>query len=313
MRTGIQPGKKGIASVVTLQLSLPILAPAHRHSLIVAMQAAFGAQQSSDIVRPGEVYRSDDVASGYPVVTAHQTLKATLRFVSDADNHSVNCPAITSGPGAYCVMTGDCREICTAPWQSPLATPDGAYPAYIVAHPTWRYTTLDGQVVADTAPDFDVRQAQTAAWNDMFDERPMPITITWDGANWHVNARIEGDTLPSGLPDPVCATTEDEIAIQEVYPPELPGGAGYQWAYIPGAPATEGCLAVVVPENVQGTPTANLGPVEASGLMILHRFGVSLAANAATHNYWPFLPVADSTEQAIAQKLAQRLPAVLGV
>ena len=311
-RIGIQPGKKGIASVVMLQLSLLMLAPAYRHSLLVAMQAAFDAQQSSDIVRPGEVYRSDDAASGFPVMVAHQPLRATLRFASDAEDHILTCPAIDSGPGEGCMMVGDCLELCAAPWQTPIPPPGAAYQAYIVAHPTWRYTTLDGRVVADNAPDFDVRQAQTAIWYELFDERPMPITIAWDGANWHVSTHISGEIQPTDLPNPACATMQDEIAVEEVSPPELPDGSQYTWEYIPGDPASQGCLAVVVPENVAGTPTGDLSNVVTSGFVLLHRFGVMLAANTATHRYWPFLPLADAYEQAIAQKLARRLPAVVG-
>jgi hypothetical protein len=48
-------------------------------------------------------------------------------------------------------------------------------------------------------------------------------------------------------------------------------------------------------------------------ILLLHRFGVLLAANAATPCVLErCLPVADAYEQALAQRLAQKLPAITG-
>jgi hypothetical protein len=151
---------------------------------------------------------------------------------------------------------------------------------------------------------------QSDLWHEVFDERPTPIDISWDGADWHASAPISGEIQPTDLPNPVCATTQDEINYQEVNPPELPDGSQFRWEYIPGDPAALGCLAVVVPENIAGTPTADLSDVATSGFVLLHRFGVMLAANAATHRYWPFLPLADAYEQALARTLAQQNPSL---
>ena len=294
-RTGIQPGKKGIASVVMLQLSLLMLEPTYRHSLIVAMQAAFDAQQSSDIVRPGEVYRSDNAAWGFDVVTTHQPLRAALRFVSDAEDHTLTCPAIDSGPGEGCMMIGDCLELCAAPWQTSIPPPGAAYQAYIVAHPTWRYTTLDGRVVADNAPDYDVQQGDV--WYEIFDERPTPVDITWDGANWRVNALVSGEAQDE-LPNPVCAATQDDIAFGYLSPPSSGGWQATTMAYIPSNPGAAGCLLVV-------SVTAQ------EPLLLLHRFGVLLAASdSAAYSFGHVLPMADAYEQALARKLAQQNPSL---
>lgn len=290
-RTGIQPGKKGIASVVTLQLALPMLAPAYRHALVVAMQSALDAERSSEIVRPGEVYRSDDAALGFPVMVAHQPLRATLRFVLDAENHNVVCPAIDSGPGVHCMMNGDCRELCTAPWQSPPGAPGGAYQAYIVAHPTWRYTALDGHVVAENAPDIAVQP--DGPWYDVFDERPIPITITWDGAQWRASVVISGNTAPGELPNPVCGTAEDEIPYS-LSPPTPAGWQAVAATYVPGAPPATGRLLLM---TVPGERP----------ILLLHRFGVMLAANdAARRSLGVYLPVVDAYERTIAQELARQ-------
>lgn len=295
-RTGIQPGKKGIASVVTLQLALPMLAPAYRHTLLVAIQAAFDAKQSSDIVRPGEVYRGDDAASGYPVVVAKQSLRATLRFVSDADNQGVSCPAITSDPGEDCMMNGDCRELCTAPWQDSLAATGDTYQAYIVAHPAWRYTTLDGRVVADNAPDFDVQGAEQSTgtvWNESGDDLPTPITISWDGSAWKVSASVGVRSPFSSLPDITCVSAWAEIQFSFLSPPTSAGWPAVTTTSIPGNPVGEGCLLVLT------APTLN-------PLFLLHRFGVMLAVNNEAQSLGQNLPIADAYERAIAQTLARQ-------
>lgn len=296
-RTGIQPGKKGSASVVTLQLALPMLAPAYRHSLIVAIQAAFDEQQSSDTVRSGEVYRSDDAALGYPVVVAKQPLKATLRFVSDADYHDVDCPAITSDPGEECMMNGDCRELCTSPWQDSLPAPADAYNAYIVAHPTWRYSSFDGRVLADNAPDFDVQRAAQstgAAWYEPIDELPVPITISWEGSAWKVSASVGVRSPFSSLPDITCVSAWAEIQFGFLSPPTSAGWQAVTPTSIPGNPVAEGCLLALT--------APGLNP-----LFLLHRFGVMLAVNdAAEHSLGRILPMADAHERAIAQTLARQ-------
>ncbi|MGE5333627.1 MAG: hypothetical protein ACM3N4_02920, partial [Nitrososphaerota archaeon] len=136
MRLGIQPGKKGIAHVVMVQLSLKLLSPTYRTTLLAAMQAALDAQQSSDIIRPGERYVN--LAQGGVPQVASQPLRATLRFVLDAENPQAQCPALQSGLGSSCMMNGDCRELCTATWQDQADASSPSWRAYIVAHASWR-------------------------------------------------------------------------------------------------------------------------------------------------------------------------------
>lgn len=306
-RLGIQPGKKGIAHVIMVQLSLKLLSPTYRTTLLAAMQAALDAQQSSDTIRPGERYVIL-AQSGFPQV-ASQPLRATLRFVLDAENPQAQCPALQSGVGSTCMMNGDCRELCTAPWQSQSDTTNGTWRAYIVAHVSWRITTLAGQVVADNQPD--------AGGYLQFlghDEHPIPITIGWDGSQWSVSATLDASEAGSPFSAPACLAAQDEVAFQEVLPPELPGqaggGIGVSWQYIQGDPIAVGCLMAAVPMDAQGVPDTSPRGLANAGL-ILHRFGVDLAANVAAQRYWPDMPVADAYEQSIAQTLAQKLPAVV--
>ena len=63
-------------------------------------------------------------------------------------------------------------------------------------------------------------------------------------------------------------------------------------AYIPGVPVASGCLIVM---TVAGQPP----------LLVLHRFGVALAANATAARTLccPVLPIADAYEQQLAQRI----------
>lgn len=302
-RLGIQPGKKGIAHVVTMQLSLKILSPTYRTTLLAAMQAALDAQVSSDTVLPGEHYMNL-AQSGFPQV-ASQPLRATLRFVLDAENPQAQCAALQSSMGDNCTMNGDCRELCTAPWQSQSDTSSARWRAYIVAHASWHITTLAGQVVADNQPD-------TGSYLQFLghDEHPIPITIGWDGSQWSVSAALDGSEPGSPFSAPACLSAQDEVAFQEILPPEIPDATGAIWIYIPGEPIASGCLAAAVPLDLKGVPDTSARGLANAGL-ILHRFGVDLAANAAAHRYWPDMPVADAYELPIAQALAQKLPAVV--
>ena len=309
LQVGILPGKKGIASVVSLQLSLTNLVPAYHITLLAAIRAALDARQSSEVVRVGESYLESTINGPIPVVVT-QPLRATLSFVSDAENQQAQCPALNAGPGANCMMNGDCREICTAPWQISPASADSVWQTYVVAHPEWSYATLDGRVVADDQPDIGGQLQFLGS-----DEHPVPITIGWDDAQWQVHADFDAAIAGSPFGDPACMTAQDEVGYQGVSPPELPGqsagGVGVVWLYVPGVPSAVGCLAAALPENVEGTPDTSAQGMAVAGL-ILHRFGVPVAANAAAHHYWPELPLADAYEQALAQRLTQKLPAIAG-
>lgn len=80
---------------------------------------------------------------------------------------------------------------------------------------------------------------------------------------------------------------------------QLPGATiPLSWVYASRLPATDGCLAAA---HVQEAPASAL-PQDA---LLLHRFGVLLAANDVAHRLWPTLPVADSNEQQLAQNLLE--------
>jgi len=290
LQVGILPGKKGVASDVSLQLSLANLAPAYRSSLDAAIQAALDAQQSSEIVRKGESYLSYTTAGSSSVV-ATQNLQATLSFVSDAENPQAQCVAIDSGPGADCAMNGDCRELCTAPWQSLPTSWGGSWQAYTVAHEEWSYLTLDGHVVAANQPDIG-GELQFLS-NSSF---PVPLTINWDSSNWNVAANIAVGGPTSPLPYLTCASAWATVQFNYLSPPTPADWSVTTSYYVPGDPPATGCLlAVTVPGQAP--------------ILLLYRFGVLLAGNAATLCVLGrCLPVPDVYEQALVRQLAKRLP-----
>lgn len=297
LHIGIQPGKKGIASVAAFQLSLANLVPAYRIALLTHIHTALDAEQSSEIVRPGERYLGaySEINHDIEPVVAAGSLRATLGFVSDAENSQAQCPAIQSGPGANCLMNGDCREICTAPWQSPQDTPGAAWQAYIVAHASWRYTTLDGHVVADNQSDIG-GQLQFLGSNEL----PAPVAIRWDGTNWNVSTAF-GVQSTGELPVPVCGALWSELQYGSFGNP--PSSGGWQASavrYIPATSPAQGCLALI---TTPGLPT----------LLIMQRFGVLITANAAALSWWPMLPTADPYERQLAQRiLTAPMPSVAG-
>ncbi|HEY7340270.1 MAG TPA: hypothetical protein VH591_05285 [Ktedonobacterales bacterium] len=298
LQVGILPGKKGIASVATLQLSLKTVAPAYHGSLLAAIQGALDTKQSSDLVRLGELYvgQYNPTSQRSVPLVATQPLRAVLSFVSDVENPNAQCPAIGSGPGEYCMMNGDCREICIAPWQTPPTSQGGAWQAYIIAHASWHITTLDGHFIEQDPP--DVGGISNLLGNNEF---PVPIAINWDGSNWHVDAMVGVRDQSSPLPDLVCASAWADVQNSFVVPPDPGGWQAVKVAYIPGVPAASGCLLIM---TVAGKPP----------MFVLHRFGVALAANAAAAHglCCPALPIADAYEQAIAQQLARQLPETAG-
>jgi hypothetical protein len=294
LQVGILPGKKGVASVVSLQLSLATLTPTYSESLLDAIRAALDARQSSEVVRTGESYLRSTINGPFPVV-ATQPLRATLRFVSDAENPTAQCIAIDSGPGADCAMNGDCRELCAAPWQSPPTSWGGSWQTYVVAHEEWEYSTLQGRVVAANQP--DIGGSLQFLSNSSF---PVPMTINWDGSTWNVHANIGNSGPSTPLPDLTCASAWATIQFGYFSPPTSAGWGAVTTYYIPGDPPATGCLfAVTVPGQAP--------------IFLLHRFGMLLATNAATPCILGrCLPVPDAYEQALAQQLAQKLPAVAG-
>ncbi len=159
---------------------------------------------------------------------------------------------------------------------------------------------MDGQVLAHDVPDnslWDFATGQT------IDESLVPLRITWDSLGWHVTVSHDASASDAGFFDPACAAAQDEVQLslslrwmrgRAIYP---------QWQYASGSVPAVGCIALGSPQPNPGT-TPTPSSSQAAVAYCLHRFGVNLAANALAQRYWPYLPVADTREQLLAQQLA---------
>lgn len=122
------------------------------------------------------------------------------------------------------------------------------------------------------------------------------LHILWTTKGWQVSIQHVDNTLPeiNVVYDPACMSLVETVQSQTAY--GITHGSNPQnvhWQFFVGTNHAAGCLGVATPEYTHK-------PI----VYFLYRFGVMLAANAAAHDGFPDVPVADSYEQAIAQQIA---------
>jgi len=267
----IGPGT--IIKLLSFQDTLNDLLAAQASALTRQIQAKLDALQRSEVVRPGEYY-VHDIPTGIQGNVTDQPLRATLHYRLDTKPSSNLCIMLN-----LCQIDGEeCATLCTVPKQQASSWEAGA-----VVQTLWDYTTLDGSDVAN-GPD---AMAGAAGY-----EHLVTLYITWDGANWQVSLDPE-NPLESYVNNLTCASAEDDIAQN----PQLVG----QWRLVPASNAAAGCLALATVYENDGGLSSPSHPIVA---YCLHRFGVFLAANDAAHRLWPFMPLADAYEKALAAQLA---------
>ena len=301
------PGASGSPdSIINFAVSLAMLSSAQRTALIQAAQQALDSKKSTEMVRPGEVYTLASDRMGAPnsacklalsvalcYTTAQQPLRATLRFQLDTDT-SRNGPCIAG----ECTVDGqDCRLFCDSPFLGgPVAaTPAPAWEPFAIVHALWQFAAPDGRIIVPEQADTFIR--------GMEDEHFVPLSITWDGRQWHVTTPDLNAHIPSN--DPACDAAQGDAynlinATQSLQ-------SGFSYSAVPGVTSASGCLIVISSQPYPGvtpTPTTSSSPVA----YCLHRFGVLLAVNDAAHRLWPFLPVADAYERQVAQQLLAHQP-----
>lgn len=213
-----------------------------------ALEAAIHQQLAVDAtpatVAPGERYRAADGA----IATATQPLRATLvsQPAGDASNNASFCSSF----------------LCSEPFDP--SQPTDAWLVNADVREGFRYTTLDGQVVADLAPFGEPRQASG-------DPRQYLIQfqVRWDGT-WQVTkdpaafagTRLDPCRLASGLA-PYGGfsgrSSLDPFTIDRTFAAPHPA---------------DGCVVVLVPSPSNPNPPA--GSID-----YLYRFGVLLAATPA--------------------------------
>jgi hypothetical protein len=287
------------AWVIRFSLDLNMLPDRQRTALTQATQAALDTLQSTGMVQPGEQYV--DMSSSHSMNTAVRPLYATVHFQLDT-NLTAQASCVAQGTGQACVFQGvDCRLFCPVPSQAETPSPsENSWGVFAAMRPIWDYATLDGKVVASNQPD-------SMAGDNMKNEYLVKLYITWDSIEWHVTVP-HGNTPHVTLPrdnttmfsigDPVCASALDDIVSLGGYYSATGGFEPVDLRFDSGPKSADGCLVVETPHK--DSPISSSFPV----IFLFHRFGIILAANDAAHRYLPFLPLADTYEQKLAQQLA---------
>lgn len=286
-----------LISVITFHESLATLPNDQRTTLIQTAQAAIANMQSTETVYTGEQYV--DISGNQSTITSTQPLHAILHFQLDTSAESY-VPCLQQGTQQVCNFEGqDCHLFCPRPGeQQQLPRLMQAWPVFAVIDASWKYTTLSGQGIASDQPD--------TSGENINDEHLVALNITKDEAGWHVTIPSTNSSNQT-FNDPACASAQDEIGTDGEF--GVTGGsieAMISWRFTTAPNRAAGCLAIGTPQSIITTPPQPPPPTA----YLLHRFGILLAANEAAQMYWPFLPVADSYEQHLAQQLANQTTAL---
>ncbi len=303
----IPPMSGGTSSYISFPTDLTMLSTVQRAALLQATQAVLDSRQSSEMVRAGDLYAQTAEVAGpnSPSCTvlqvaalcfanAHQPLKATLRLQLDTTSWSrVSCA------GGACASNGqNCHLFCTPFF---YAASDGRvsstlWQATVHVQLFWRFSALDGRLVADNQADTFIRGQQ----NDI----AMPLNITWDGQRWGVSMSVTGDYAYSG--DPVCdAAMNDLYNLENAVPATTRQDTQSSMKAIQGTTFASGCLIEFkMQTGLFPVPTPTAPPPVVA--YVMQRFGVLLAVNSAAHRLFPFLPVTNAYEKQLAQRWAGR-------
>jgi len=299
----IPPASGGTDSYISFPADITLLSPQQRNALLQATQAAFDRQQSSEMVRAGELYAqtAEGGGSNLPSCTvlqtaalcltdAHQTLRATLRLQLD----TTSWPRVSCAGGACSSEGQNCHLYCVPfAYDAPdLPVSSTIWPASVYVQLLWQFTTLRGQVIADNQANTFIRGQQ----NDI----PMSLNVTWNGRQWGVSVASISDYVYAG--DPVCAAAMDDLYnLESAVPAATAHDIETSMNPIQGTTFASGCLIEFqLQNNVVRTTTPNVSPPLVADIM--QRFGVLLAVNDVAHRLFPFLPVANTYEKQLAQQ-----------
>ena len=290
------PPTGNINGYVHFPTNLSMLPTALRTGLFKAAQAVLDAQQSSEMLQPGELYAQNAVpvtantgsctvlqSAAFCFATAHQPLKATLRLqLGNGIEQDIPCTSGICDSGNQ-----NCRLFCDLPAfvEFDRKLPHATWQASIQVQLLWQFTTLDGQVVKENQADTFILGQQNAV--QFF------LNITWNGRQWTVRPNSPDEAFTAD--DPVCYAAYGDLSTLV-----LASDPQSEVQQIPGSTPASGCLLKIL-SGTSGTPppTASLSTTA----YVIQRFGVLLAVNATAHRFWPFLPVADPYTQHIAQQL----------
>jgi hypothetical protein len=235
-----------------------------------ALEEAVGAQilppSTPTTIRPGEHYQRDDGS----VAVASEPLMAT--FVASLEPPDRSTPSSSELCDSFCDVSGSGQSN------------GGTWDIRVRMNGAWRVTAASGKVVVSHAPlmsstelniDFD-----TGSYLEQW------LGVLWSG-RWQVNARSDYSLTP------ICDAASQMVSIVIGSTPQLSvNGVNTH----PARLAEQGCLvAVSVGDDSSNTST--------SELYLYYRLGVLLAANDAAAHTFPTLPVASSSERALAVQI----------
>jgi hypothetical protein len=295
------PELTGTAGTVSFPTRLSVLSAAQRTALIQVAQAALDRQQSGETALAGEMYAQTSLASGTSTrsctvvlqsaalcyATAPQPLKATLRLQLDTGPSSQ--PPCANGA---CDSGQTCRSFCdlSAFLGSNILQSPAVWQASVSVQLLWQFTTPDGRVVEENQADSFILGQQT--------DFPVTLNITWNGTGWDMTPGHLSD--PYVNENPVCQAAAADMNTLAFT--SIPSNTDMQMVPGSGPTFASGCLIAITLQsglNSASTPTSTSSPTA----YVIQRFGVLLAVNAAAHRLWPFLPVADTYAQRIAQQM----------
>ena len=278
----VQTPDRHFAWIISFRNSLDTLPQNQQNALGAQIQQALNGLQSSDSVHPGEQFVDTPLNSHAPVIppptmTARQTLRATLHLTWPGRFQGGTC--MGGNTPNSCEMNGlDCHALCTLDNQGQ----DNAWHVATVVATSWTYTALNGSIVAANATDESGEEI----------DHLLPLTITWDGARWHVQAASQFINGP--IP---CVAATDQGTIGNTF-----GTSPFQafsWNFVPAQNIAAGCL-IVLTSLVNGGPS----PTPNSQIIYLHRFGLFIAINRLAREYNSSAPGPTAYELSLARELA---------
>ncbi len=264
-----------------------------RTPLVAAVQATLQQYTTSDIVQTGEVYVADPV-NNQPT-TAREPLRATLHYELDTKlSAQVFCSPSSLIVESTCRYSNqDCRDFCAAPNYFTVShLVSHTWNVFVAAHAVWDYTTFTGKSV--------VHHYIESIVPGIAHDYVLPVQISWDGARLHARSTFSllSANVSQGFTLPLCNDAQNQVDSD----PSLRGiqQSTYvltRWNYVASPNVASGCLGVVTLDQSQTTQPAH------APALCLYRFGVFRAANDVAHTYWPNMPLANASEQHLAQQL----------
>lgn len=302
-----------IMATIRFPTNLSALPAAQRSALLQAVQAVLDDRQSVDTVQAGQMFaqtletaahntHSCTVLSNAAICLAvtHQPLEAVLSLqLVGGSNPNAPCANGVCDSGNQ-----NCRLLCDLPAYStsPAALPSTVWPVSVPVQLLWQFSDSHGQIVEKNQANSFILGQQNAF--GIF------LNITWHNGKWNVSLTTPDQQNPYfSSNNPVC-----QAAISDMYTLLFGANApNTDLQMFPGPTYASGCvIGVPLRAVLPGTPTLpsltsltppTSTPTSSGSAYVMQRFGVLLAVNAAAHRLWPFLPVADTSTQRIAQQL----------